>query len=186
MTNIFILGTSRTGKSTLTKKIEKEFPYFKTIPLDSIINAYQKTFSDKKIGYSKEYLPDNKLSLFIKNLIYEFRKHNDTLFIIEGDSILPEDYHQHFDEEQNICFFLINTRTPEQKVQDCRKYDRTNDWSSRRTDQELLKPFEEEEKIQKIIIEQARKSHYEIIDVANNRDETLNMLYEKIKNLQNL
>ena len=45
----------------------------------------KKHFRIKKIGYSKEYLPDNKLSLFIKNLIYEFRKHNDTLFIIEGD-----------------------------------------------------------------------------------------------------
>lgn len=33
----------------------------------------------------------------------------------------------------------------------------------------------------KNIIEQVRKYHYETIDVANNRNETLNMLYEKIK-----
>lgn len=42
MTNIFILGLSRTGKSSITKKIVEEFPYYKVIPLDIIINAYKK------------------------------------------------------------------------------------------------------------------------------------------------
>ena len=54
-------------------------------------------------------------------------------------------------------FFLINTKSPEKKLQDCRQYDNKKDWSTRRTNQELLKHFEEDEKIQKIIIEQAKK-----------------------------
>lgn len=190
MKNIFILGVSRTGKSTLTKKIKQEFPYYKTIPLDFIINAYKKTFDDKKLGYSKDHLPENKLSLFIKNIMDEFSKYNDISFIIEGDSILPDDYHQYFDSEQNICFFLINTKTPEQKLQDCRQYDNKNDWSTRRTNQELLKHFEEDEKIQEKIIKQAKKYNYEIIDISKNREQKLEMIYQqiksKLKNLQNL
>ena len=42
MTNIFLLGLSRTGKSAITKKIVEEVPYYKVIPLDIIINAYKK------------------------------------------------------------------------------------------------------------------------------------------------
>ena len=111
----------------------------------------------------------------------EFSKYTDISFIIEGDSILPDDYHQYFDSEQNICFFLINTKTPEKKLQDCRQYDNKKDWSTRRTNQELLKHFEEDEKIQKIIIEQAKKHNYEIIDISKNREEKLEIVYEKIK-----
>ena len=127
-------------------------------------------------------MPENKLPLFIKNIIDEFTKHLDASFIIEGDSILPDDYHQYFDSEQNICFFLINTKTPEQKIQDCRQYDSKQDWTIRRTNQELLKHFEEDEKIQEKIIEQAKKYNYEIIDVSKNREEKLEIIYEKIKN----
>ena len=120
----------------------------------------------------------------------EFSKYNDISFIIEGDSILPDDYHQYFDSEQNICFFLINTKTPEQKLQDCRQYDNKNDWSTRRTNQELLKHFEEDEKIQEKIIKQAKKYNYEIIDISKNREQKLEMIYQqiksKLKNLQNL
>lgn len=188
MANIFILGISRTGKSTLAKKIEREFPHYKTIPLDNIINAYKKTFNDNKIGYSKDYLPKNKLSLFINNIINEFSKHQNISFIIEGDSILPEDFHKYFENKKNMCFFLINKKTPEQKIKDCRQYDSKKDWSARKTDQELLKQFKEDEKIQEKIIEQAQKYNYQIVDVSKNRAEQLEKIYkeikEKIKNLQ--
>ena len=41
-----------------------------------------------------------------------------------------------------------NTRT---KIHDCRQYDSKKDWSNRHSDQELLKQFEEDAKIQEKI-----------------------------------
>ena len=181
MTNIFILGVSRTGKSTITKKIMEEFPYYKVIPLDIIINAYKKTFNDKQIGYSKEYIKENKLALFIENIINQYFDENDPPFIIEGDSILPEEYHKYFEQGDNLCIFLINSKTSEEKVADCRQYDNKKDWSTRCTDQELLKHFEEDNKIQEIIIKQAKKYNYPIIDVSKKRQEKLEDTYQKIK-----
>ena len=87
-----------------------------------------------------------------------------------------------------MCFFLINKKKPKQKIKDCRQYDSKKDWSARKTDQELLKQFKEDEKIQEKIIEQAQKYNYQIVDVSKNRAEQLEKIYkeikEKIKNLQ--
>lgn len=181
MTNIFILGTSRTGKSTITKKLVEEFPYYKVIPLDIIINAYKKTFNDGQIGYSKDYIKENKLALFIENIISQYFDENDPPFIIEGDSILPEEYHKYFEQGDNICYFLINSKTSTEKVSDCRQYDSNKEWSSRLNNQELLTHFEEDDKIQRIIIEQAKKFNYPIIDVSKNREKQLEDTYQKIK-----
>ena len=183
MTNIFILGLSRTGKSSITKKIVEEFPYYKVIPLDIIINAYKKKFNDGQIGYSKENIKENKLALFIENIINQYFDENDPPFIIEGDSILPEEYHKYFEQGDNICYFLINSKTPTEKVADCRQYDSNKECSSHLNDQELLTHFEEDDKIQQIIREQTQKFNYPIIDVSKNREKQLEDTYQKIKSI---
>ena len=179
MKNIFILGIARSGKTTTASKIANEFTNYKIIPLDIIINAYQNTFNDKRIGYSKEHLSDNKLALLVLNIINEFDK--DVSFIVEGDSILPEEYHQYFDQENNMCFFLTNTKSPNQKIEHCRQYDTKKDWSFHLSDQELLTQFEEDAKIQETIIAQAQKYDYPTIDVCKQREEKLEKVYQKIK-----
>lgn len=83
--------------------------------------------------------------------------------------------------QNKIYVFSNKYKITRKKLQDCRQYDNKKDWSTRRTNQELLKHFEEDEKIQKIIIEQAKKHNYEIIDISKNREEKLEIVYEKIK-----
>lgn len=178
--NIFLLGVSRVGKSTTAQKLVKKNPNYKIISLDIIINAYKKTFNDTQIGYSKEYLENNKLALLVLNIINQFDHKKDPPFIIEGDSILSEEYHQFFESKNNIVFFLINKKTATEKVADCRKYDNINDWTAHMDDEQILKHFNEDNLIQEKIIQQANIYNYPIIEVTQNREQILEDLLEKI------
>lgn len=42
MKNIMVLGICRTGKTTFSRMIQKEFPNYQIIEVDTIISALQK------------------------------------------------------------------------------------------------------------------------------------------------
>ena len=69
MKNIMILGICRTGKTTFSKMIQKKFPNYQIIEVDTIISALQKTIPDVPIGFIHDNLQENKLPQFLNLLI---------------------------------------------------------------------------------------------------------------------
>ena len=75
MKNIMILGICRTGKTTFSKMIQKEFRNYQIIEVDTIISALQRTVPNVPIGFIHDNLKENRLpeflNLFIqKNILF--------------------------------------------------------------------------------------------------------------------
>ena len=188
MKNIMILGICRTGKTTFSNMIQKEFQNYQIIEVDTIISALQKTVPDVPIGFIHDNLQENKLPEFLNLLIQKnINKNGKELgFIINGDSIMPEDLIKYIDLTNiEVYYFVAQKLSPEQILENCRKYDSKEEWTTRRTDQQLLKHFTFYKDIEKQIISDCNKYNIKCIDTSEDRkkifDQLLNEVREDLK-----
>ena len=169
MKNIMILGICRTGKTTFSKMIQKEFRNYQIIEVDTIISALQRTVPNVPIGFIHDNLKENRLPEFLNLFIQKnINKNGKELgFIINGDSILPEDLLKYFDlKDMMVYYFVTEKLSPEQILDNCRKFDSKEEWTTRRSDEELLNHFKFYKDIEKKIISDCKK--YNIKWLTNN------------------
>ena len=69
MKNIMIFGICRTGKTTFSKMIQKEYNNYQIIEVDTIISALQKTVPNVPIGFIHDNLKENRLPEFLNLFI---------------------------------------------------------------------------------------------------------------------
>lgn len=184
MKNILIFGICRTGKSTFSKMIQKKFTNYQIIEVDTIISALQKTIPNIPIGFIHDNLKENKLPEFLNLLIQKnINKNGKELgFIINGDSIMPDDLFKYFDLKNTIVYYFVNEKlSPNQILENCRKHDSNEEWTTRRTDEELLNHFKFYKKIENKIIDDCKKYNIKCIDTSENRKIILNELLEDLK-----
>lgn len=185
MKNIMIFGICRTGKSTFSKIIQKEFNNYQIIEVDTIISALQKTVPNIPIGFIHDNLEENKLPEFLNLLIQKNINKNgkELKFIINGDSILPEDLFKYFDLNNMIVYYFVNQKlSPEQILENCRKFDSKEEWTTRRTDEELLNHFKFYKDIESTILKDCKKYNIKCIDTSENRKIIFKQLLDEIKN----
>jgi len=185
MKNIFILGTCRTGKTTFSKILQKELDNYQILEVDSIISALQSTFDNIEIGFIHDNLKNNKLSEFLSILIEKFqtRLGCEYNFIINSDSILPEDLIKYFDFSSIIVYYFVNSKlTVDQMFENCRNYDNKNQWTFKRTDEQLRKHLRIAKEFEIEIINQCKKYNIECIDTSYKRDTLFKNLVNDIKN----
>lgn len=185
MKNILILGICRTGKSTFSKMLQKEFRNYQIIEVDTIISALQKTIPNIPIGFIHDNLKENKLPEFLNLFIQKnINKNGKELgFIINGDSILPEDLLKYFDLNNMIIYYFVTEKlSPKQILENCRKFDSKEEWTTRRTDEELLNHFEFYKDVEKKIINDCKKYNIKCIDTSENRQIIFNQLVDEVKN----
>lgn len=185
MKNILILGICRTGKSTFSKMLQREFRNYQIIEVDTIISALQKTIPNIPIGFIHDNLKENKLPEFLNLFIQKnINKNGKELgFIINGDSILPEDLLKYFDLNNMIIYYFVTEKlSPKQILENCRKFDSKEEWTTRRTDEELLNHFEFYKDIEKKIINDCKKYNIKCIDTSENRQIIFNQLVDEVKN----
>ena len=189
MKNILILGICRTGKSTFSKMIQKEFRNYQIIEVDTIISALQKTIPNIPIGFIHDNLKENKLPEFLNLFIQKnINKNGKELgFIINGDSILPEDLLKYFDLNNMIIYYFVTEKlSPKQILENCRKFDSKEEWTTRRTDEELLNHFEFYKDVEKKIINDCKKYNIKCIDTSENRKMVLSQLLDEVKSKLNI
>ena len=185
MKNILILGICRTGKSTFSKMLQKEFRNYQIIEVDTIISALQKTIPNIPIGFIHDNLKENKLPEFLNLFIQKnINKNGKELgFIINGDSILPEDLLKYFDLNNMIIYYFVTEKlSSKQILENCRKFDSKEEWTTRRTDEELLNHFEFYKDIEKKIISDCKKYNIKCIDTSENRQLIFNQLLDEVRN----
>lgn len=184
MKNIMILGTCRTGKTTFSKLVQKELNNYQIIEVDSIISALQSTFDGIQIGFAHDDLKDNKLSEFVSILLEKnkIRLGNEYGYIINSDSIMPEDLINCFDLSNTIAYYFVNSKlTIEEIFNNCRYYDDENQWTSKRTNENLLNHIKKAKKFENKIIEQCKKYNIKYIDTSYNRENIFKELLCEIK-----
>lgn len=184
MKNIMVLGICRTGKTTFSKMIQKEFKNYQIIEVDTIISALQKTIQNSPIGFIHDNLKENKLPEFLNLLIQKnINKNGKELgFIINADSILPEDLIKYFDLNNMIVYYFVTEKlSSKQILENCRKFDSKEEWTTRRTDEQLLEHFKFYKYIEKKIITDCKKYNIRYIDTSENREVVLRQLLNEIK-----
>lgn len=184
MKTIMIFGICRTGKTTFSRMIQKEFKHYQIIELDTIIAALQKTVHGVPIGFIHDNLPENHLPEFLHLLLQKnIHKNGKELgFIINGDSIMPADLVKYFDLQEILVYYFVTEKLScAQILANCRHFDAKEEWTTRRSDETLLKHFQFYKDIEQKIIRDCAKYHLPCIDTSTNREATLQQLLATLK-----
>lgn len=107
--NIIILGTARSGKSTLAHMLHDKYNY-SIISIDSFVSALRDAFPDIGITHSNT---ENKFELLPK-FVYSYMKkiikeYPNEKFVLEGWHVYPDDMAKLFDNDdiKIICLGYI-------------------------------------------------------------------------------
>lgn len=179
--DILIFGSSRSGKSTLAAMIKSEYNYV-VLRLDGLLVAFYKALPDAGVKFIIDD-PKNKniakfTAQYFKNLRYRQGNLNQK-YIIEGDSILPEDVNEYFDIDNCIVIFLVQNKLNVDEILDnYEKYRTNDDWTTTRSDDELRKHAEFHSELGKLIEKQCEKYNYLCFDTSYDRDKVLNNIID--------
>ena len=136
--NILILGPSRAGKTTLTKKLNEELNY-SLVCFDSIIYAFEQSFPQLGICFGAG--AQNTATNLADFLIHYFRilsqrseQKNGVKFAAEGgyfdfDKIITAINNDDMRKDFLFIGLVYNNKTPDELFDDIRKNDTEGDWS---------------------------------------------------------
>lgn len=134
---ILVVGASRSGKTTLAKKLcgQLEMSY---LPLDSIISTLEKLYPEIGIQHLDDNLVFSKklavfIAEFIKHLEYE-----DLNLIIDSYQLFPADYVEVLLEKVPIIYLGYPHLTAEEKLCEIRQHQRKQDWTHLFGDLEMI------------------------------------------------
>ena len=161
MKNIFIGGVSKSGKSTLSKRLKEN--NYNHIPLDYFASSFKRNFPETKITSNVLVTKESSenLSLFISRVI-EIINTTSELFIIDSAHILPEDIIRYLNADKWDIYYLGYPNTTkeemnkEDKLKEIRKYETEEDWTYKKSNAELLSIFDKlislskKEKVQRL------------------------------------
>lgn len=186
MKNIAIFGSSRSGKSTLSRMISKKFPNYHIIVGDDIRGAFQEVLPGNNINSKfgsgmKEDFPNFLASYFYKSIK---RHEGEFNYIVETCDMSPQKAKELFDKDNTILLFIgTPNQTIEEHFNEIRKYQTPKDWTYDRSDENILK--HSNYWIPKAQEHQKECNELDIwyVDTSSNREQVLNKtlsLIEKI------
>ena len=186
MKNIAIFGSARSGKSTLSKMILKEYPNYDIIIGDDIRWAFEKVLPGNKINSSGGEGMVDDFPRFLSSYFYKSIKRNkgEINYILDTCDIKPEKAIELFSSDDTIILFL---GTPNQSVEEhfneIRKYETEKDWTYNRSDNEIIehsKYWIPESKRRK---NECEKLGIWYVDTSLDRNNVLKETFEKLKEL---
>lgn len=140
MKNIAIFGSSRAGKSTLSKMIVKKYPQYHVIIGDDVRGAFEEVFPKMEINSKNGQGMKEDFPNFISTLFYKNIKSNSGEFhyIIETCDVEPKKAKELFSKENTQIIFLgVPRRTEEEHIRTIRDYETERDWTYNRTEEEI-------------------------------------------------
>ena len=182
MKNIFIGGVARSGKGTLSEEIKKVCPQYNHISLDYITASLSKNFPETGIKTSV-IIGDSspKLALLLSKTMEIINTKNEK-FIIDSAHIMPKDLIRHIDRENWDIYYLGYPRVAtDEKVRVILEKDDENDWTKKKSPEELAYRIEKLIEISKKIQKQCSEFNIEFIDTSFDFDETIKKVAEMYK-----
>ena len=188
--NILILGPSRAGKTTLTKKLNEELNY-SIICFDSIIYAFEQSFPQLGICHGSgagntAANVANFLIHYFRALSYSSGNKNGVKFAAEGGYFDFEKIMSAINNYEMINDFLFiglvyNNKTPDELFDDIRKNDTEGDWSYNCDDETLKKCVNIFIEDSKLMHGKFQKHNFMIYDVSDNREQVLNKIVDDVR-----
>ena len=194
MKNIIIAGASRSGKSTLARKINEELNFF-VISIDKLVAMFQGAYPELniKLNWDREKTTDN-IAPFLGHFLGMFSSANGrgllpyshgavegNMFVLEGGyinfgMILPilKTYGMEDLKENFLLIGLVqNRKTVDEFVCDFKKYDTENDWTYYLDDDELKEVSEDAVSYNRSMSEHLVKYGFTIYDTSKEREQVL-------------
>ncbi len=179
--NIFIAGVARSGKSTLSEKLCKNLNY-NHFPLDYITSSLKKNFPECNINSNVIINHSSKKLSLLLSTIFNIIDSKEEKFIIDSAHIMPKDIMEYINLDNWDVYYLgYPDVSPEEKFNEIRKYDTEADWTSKRTDEDLLDTIEKLIHLSKDIEHQCQELGITFINTSENLVKTINKKYKEIK-----
>lgn len=184
MKNIAIFGSSRCGKTTLSKMLHKKFNNYNIISGDEIRGAFKDIFPELNINSTGgsgmiENFPNYLSCLFTRSIN---RNRGEMYYIIESCDIQPQKAKELFNRDDTVLVFLGTPRqTTEQHFNEVRKHEIEIDWTYGRSDEEILyhsKYWTEKSREHQ---EECKRLNIWYVDTSFDREKVLNDTLRKIE-----
>lgn len=200
--NIIIAGPSRSGKSTLARRINKELNYY-VIGLDKLVAVFQEAYPqlDIRLNWNREKTTDH-LAPFIGHYLgmfssadgrgllhYSHGAVKDNKFVLEGgyfnfDLITPI-LKSYGIEDIKERFFLIglvqNQKSAEEFVNDFKLYDTKDDWTYPLNDEDLLEIAQDAVSFSRSMTDHLIKHGFTIYDTSKKREKVFDQIIRDIQ-----
>lgn len=178
---ILIAGVSRSGKTTLSKKLCRQFAmcYF---PLDSIISTLENLYPETGIQHLNDNLVfSKKLAVFIAELTKHL-EYEDLNLIIDSYQLFPVDYVEVLLELGLLIVYLGYPHiSVEDKLSDIRKHQRKQDWTSLVADHEMTPILSQFIHESKIMYHQCQEYRIPFFDTGKDYFRTIDQAFLYIK-----
>jgi adenylate kinase family enzyme len=173
MKNLIINGASRSGKSTVAKRIAKKFN-MSYIPFDSIVSTLENLYPCTGI----KHLDDNKhMSKNLSVLLQEFIKHlayEDIHYVIDLYQIYPVDLAKIVDDEKHlVVYFGYPNLKAEEKLDLIKKYAREKDWTRHTPDSQMIDILNLFISENQLMQEECKKTNYRFFDTGESFEEAI-------------
>ncbi len=202
MKNILIVGPSRSGKSTLAKRIHEELGFF-VLSTDKLVAVFQNAYPqlDIRLNWDRDKTTEN-LAPFLGHFLGTFDtsdgrgllgySHGDTgenRFVIEGSYFDPEiitrilkSYNCDSLKEKFILIGLVQReKNAEDFYRDFRKYDTDKDWTFHLSDEELMNVSVEAVSYNQSMFELLDRYGFDIYDTSHGREAIFDEILKKIR-----
>jgi len=201
--NIIIVGWSRTGKTTLARKINEELNYF-VISLDKIVAAFGRAYPQLNIRLNWNYEKTTEnIAPFLGHFLGIFAANQDITDeqnlrsrIIKGNRFVLEGGYFDFEtisavlnmygiEELKENFILIglaqNNKTTDEFICDLKKYDTEDDWTYGFSDDDLREIGEDAIIMNREMTDKLIKYGFIVYDTSKERERIFNQIIKDIK-----
>lgn len=184
--SIAIFGSSRAGKSTLSKMIAKKFPNYHIIIGDDIRSAFGKVLPNTNINSQGGIGMVDDFPRFLSTLFYKNIKRNKGEFhyIVETCDMTPRKAKELFDNENTILLFVGQAKqTPQEHFDEIRKYETESDWTYHCSDEHMMKHSEEWVTTSKQYEKECKELGIWYVDTSSHRNEVLSDTLNKIEKI---
>ncbi len=203
MKNVIIVGPSRTGKTTLAKRLHKKFNYF-VISLDKLVATFQAAYPqlDIRLNWNRNKTTEN-VAPFIGHFLGLFSSENgikDDLNLrahyVEGNGFVLEGGYFNFEKISSILneygvkelkdrFILIglvqDKKTTDEYVNDFKKYDTEDDWTYNFSEDELREYVTQDAiPFNRLMTEYLTKYGFTVYDTSTERESVFEKIIEDI------
>ena len=191
--NIIILGSSRSGKISLAKKIAKEKGY-SLISIDDIVSGFE-AYPELKIQHDGDAVDTAKrLAPFLIKYLTELSEgstfYGNIKSVIEGthfdfEQLMPFLQSDKYKEKYLIIGLTFNNINEQQLYDYIKKYDTEDDWTYYCDDEELKGNVRYFINRNKYFNEMFKKYKITTFDTSFDRDKVLNNIINNLEELEN-
>lgn len=169
--NIFLIGPSRAGKTTLANKLGKLG--YNHLVMDAVIETMTDCFPE--VGIRHGNLESDEFKKFLISFCKNHFKYG-LPYVIDLEVLDPEFAKGSLinEDESTAIYIGYPNLTPEEKLKQVREHDTKFDWTRNESDEDLKETFRKHIEASKILKEKALRNGYQFLDVSYNREEVFN------------